>query len=1083
MRTLLGILLLSVPWATGIADYLGGPLAGPFLSTPQIEDWRRPLRFVSQKAQVRSAIFTVADPVETHLGRAFDIQVSSLIRGFQVNGYVLDRFALPWHPPQGSAEERGKRLAQQGTDEFKRAQRATPGILVFRKDEWRARGKGNLGSGTARTRVNDDYFVVFLVGESPTFGIQPRAFAKAAHCSLFLGGVERTPVADKGETECNKQDAKAAGPEETRLKVIGPSFSGSINSLAAQISELIDPDSQTRVGFDIVSPSATVVSNDYFLAAYFDPVQPLKGPRGKSAATNVPPVTYATLARDLGQQFEELCAYDKRRRNGGPSPGPREERIVILAEESTFGQGVDFLRNHKVVQLTDDQCKQQEWSKFAARITVTSFPQNVAAIRAEHFLIDREKRRALEKLLPAQSPLLELDLSGIEQNIDRPPAYHRRLSSRSDELMLYGAFDALRYYVKPSMVVIIATDVRDRLFLLNEIRKSLPNTLPVMLELDYLVAHPDYRKIARGSLVIPVSVSLVCVGKEGLPRITPCFKEPKPGKPRNFFAFPSGYAANVFRAAFNVLGNCRPEKLLVPGGTQSDTYYSGELAASCVGDRPKTMVATLAGFQSADLDAGHVVQRLVAANERLLLPEPVYTLILLTGLFLLSMAGWLHRHNVTHLVMLSPLRYSNPFKGIKEKGHFGGGTHDSDRAPRKVPIAWLNTSITLPSVPAVAQTVVAVAGSTLTLVAVARFNDQFDRLPKQLLAHGRDEWILICLFLAYLAVAAFAVWRLYLWRCLICKPDAHSDRNGETAASDTDAVAEEQGCSKGTDVWERIHRGNSLPSKLLLVPLAVLAIISLGWLHGAPDGVDRVWLAMGMNLLLLAFGIAFLMEFHSSARRWQNLAQWLSPIIDIVNADRNTKVKSENKDRAWPTPELLHECPQSPFSLHLRPQDLCILHRYSHKEWMDYARTLRDTGNREPIDDKVFGGWELRLIAEMRYAAVAVRSLAWCAILAPVFVLLGMSIYPPFDEKLLTTASVALIAAGFALLMFNVIRLEGQPLLSRMFTQHRDQLSFGSILGALWGKLIAAALILVPVLFPDVLKWVQGILQSINSLQ
>jgi hypothetical protein len=103
--------------------------------------------------------------------------------------------------------------------------------------------------------------------------------------------------------------------------------------------------------------------------------------------------------------------------------------------------------------------------------------------------------------------------------------------------------------------------------------------------------------------------------------------------------------------------------------------------------------------------------------------------------------------------------------------------------------------------------------------------------------------------------------------------------------------------------------------------------------------------------------------------------------------------------------------------------------------------------------------------------------------LAPTTLLFGMSLYPPFAERTLTTASVMLILVGFALVMYVVIKLEQHPLLGRMFTQNGDHLSIGAAVGALWGKVAMAAVILIPVLFPDVLSGLYGLLQSINSLQ
>jgi hypothetical protein len=68
----------------------GSAREGNVLSTPQVVDLQYPLthvRSASGHIAVRSAVVTVADPLEKHLGRAFDIQLSSLIRAFQTKDY------------------------------------------------------------------------------------------------------------------------------------------------------------------------------------------------------------------------------------------------------------------------------------------------------------------------------------------------------------------------------------------------------------------------------------------------------------------------------------------------------------------------------------------------------------------------------------------------------------------------------------------------------------------------------------------------------------------------------------------------------------------------------------------------------------------------------------------------------------------------------------------------------------------------------------------------------------------------------------------------------------------------------------
>jgi hypothetical protein len=180
----------------------------------------------------------------------------------------------------------------------------------------------------------------------------------------------------------------------------------------------------------------------------------------------------------------------------------------------------------------------------------------------------------------------------------------------------------------------------------------------------------------------------------------------------------------------------------------------------------------------------------------------------------------------------------------------------------------------------------------------------------------------------------------------------------------------------------------------------------------------------------------------------------------------------------------LGELPQSPLSLQFRARDLASFVSSEDSQWNDDTRRL--LAGEWPFvsaTDPRLRTWQARLVAEMRYAAVAVRTAAWCGIVAPTVVLLGMNVYPPHDVRLQTVVATGLIVVGFLLLMYQALRLERHPLLSRMFTQHGDEMSLGGAVSALWPKLIAATVILVPVLFPGFMGWLRDVLRSINSLQ
>ncbi len=727
------VLLVATPVAAGgEAQPLTCDAKPPYLlSTPQIPSPLCPLAHLGSAAghiSVRSAVVTVADPLETHFGRMFDSQLSALIRAFDASDYVIDGFALTWDRGLVDSAGSASNLLKDGSEPFREQQRRWPSVLVFRRDRWRegARGvdKAVVGHGVAVPGA--EYYVVFLVGESPAFGVHPEALGVAARCAMSLVG----PGDATGLTTPCDRAGKVPATEHSvsDLHIIGPTFSGSLQSLTLVLGPLLSE--APALSIQLVSPSATVESNDE-----------VERWVGRIASTS-DRFRYRSLAIGLEQQLKTLAAYRSRQGIQG--------KVVVLAEESTFGQGVSALLPRAGVNCGKDGDKPptgtDPWAEFVRCTRVTSFSQNLSAIRAEHSDIDRQRSESWRSQLHAKSRLLELDLSGIEEIADRPPAYHRALSARSDELMLYGTFDALREYVRPSIVVIVATDVRDRLFLLNEVRKLLPRALPVLMEMDYLTAHPDYRKISRGSIVIPAGDTMLCMDGDRQPTNCGSDGQTRDRKAKSRLAFPADYAANMFRAALDLLGKHAP-------------------AAEA-----RLWVTTLAGFQSLDPTGGTAQatgQRksrgtLLAADGRLLLERPAEVFFVAAGLLLTLLAWWLITRGETHLVMLAPWRNLNLLRGVKKSAFQAEvdareqGPHP-DEIPRDVG-RWLSGALVF-----VGLLVVVIA---LWRVFEMRIDSPFHRV--RALAHGRDLAALICLCLLNVWAAILAGWRLFLWRTRRC---------------------------------------------------------------------------------------------------------------------------------------------------------------------------------------------------------------------------------------------------------------------------------------------------------------------------
>jgi hypothetical protein len=272
-----------------------------------------------------------------------------------------------------------------------------------------------------------------------------------------------------------------------------------------------------------------------------------------------------------------------------------------------------------------------------------------------------------------------------------------------------------------------------------------------------------------------------------------------------------------------------------------------------------------------------------------------------------------------------------------------------------------------------------------------------------------------------------------------------------------------------------------VPAALTVLVLLLLPLLS----RGVANSVDPPWYSLWTSLLLLPLGAWFLGQFWTQSHHWSQLALALGGTMTLVSARTTANGAKSSDEDGWPSPVALGELPQSPYNLKFRGRDLDALGvPPDDAAWEQDTRRLRS--GEWPFPDgrsPAFLKWQARLVAEMRYAAVAVRTAAWCGILAPTAVLIGLNVYPPHDQRLQTTVSVSMIIAGFLLVMYQALRLERHPLLSRMFTQHGDRLSLGSAFGTLWPKLIAASVILVPVLFPDFQAWLHGVIRSINSLQ
>ncbi len=985
--------------------------------------------------RIHAAIATVPDPVATRLGRSFDLEVAALISAFEVRGYVLDGFWLTW-PLNG----------KQADDANSRNE---PSVLAFRKDVWR-RCAGAQPESDCANAPAVEYYVLLLVGEAPTFGIHREAFAVAArHAAEFelWSNAYRAVSSSAGSADStlpgSTEKAGSSVPNEkmTVLKVIGPSFSGSMQSLmtalrsAAADTKLLafasepcpaaDAQGQAarcpRLQAQLHSPSATVLSN-------------ASAENQTAHAVSSLELVYRPVATDQCMQLHALLEY-----LGTQDVSLKD--IAILAEESSFGLGAS-------------ECVAGWTGKSDQQPRVLQFPQNIASIRAEHAQLSKTERSS-ESTLSLPSKFLELDMTGVDVGKDLPPPYQANLSTRSDELVLHQMLDALATFRRPAATIIIATDIRDRLFLLNEIRSALPATLPVVLEVDNLMVHPDYRQLSRGSVVVGAGDTMVCVDlqpgseKKEISCRSRADKTPPPATTpywpcnskdvfershaRQYYPFATDYAANTFRAVLRVVE---------PPAKTGDE-------AEC----PQLLVATLAGFQPIG-DLSTIGIPADAATLGMLLSSETYAdlwrflmpVVGIASLLFLLIAVWLWKDRTGIRVLVPLPRHSIHALGAHASRcwqwlfHRAAYLAQMKAAPSPA-AAPDHVHLDAVRVFAFSLGIIALVGLATAASRITGFIGQ-DLPPRAMaLLHGRDWGAMLAIATGFGAVIVISGLRLFIWNGL-CRKIA--DANGVPAA-----------------LVERLREGGYFRGTLAAAVL--LAVVAASADGASPTTVDPQPLAILLGIATLGAGTYFLVQLWFQLMRLQQLSREYARAIPIIQ-----RVTSQAD---WPTPLALGQSPTNPLNLVLFREDL---ERLRHDDVVGWARqTVNVICGKWPFtdlpQDPAFVTWQRYLVAHVKAGASALRGCVWAALMAPIATLVMLQVYAAPFERLQTITAIGLMGLSFCTVVVATLRLEKDILLSRMFTKDADRVSFGEAIGALLPKLLVVLGVLISVFAPDLL--------------
>ncbi len=371
-------------------------------------------------------IVTVPDPVDSSFGEGFDATVSAVGAAMAAIGYASGEYSLPWLDRAGAG---GDRSGAEGRDAP--SSRCIPGILVFR------RGASDRGD------KRSDVVLVLLVGETPAWGVHVNALGQAL---TF---------------------AAKSGAGDGRVRILGPSFSGSAASLRAAIDEWAAAQGEHAPAFEIVTGGATAPTI----------ADELRSPHIDFSATVVPDnVQTCAMYRFLDRRLDIAM-----------------EDVALFVESNTaFG---DFFKEFQCAREAD-----VPGPPLRPRIVVP-FPLHIAELRAAE-----EKQRkpsdgakssggdlAAAELASGGSPLdLRVDQGG--HSMDNLPAFAPDLTAPGAQLELTEILGTLcRQQIRA--VGLLASDVRDVAVLGEEALRRCPGLTLFTLGPNRMLHHQRYRDL------------------------------------------------------------------------------------------------------------------------------------------------------------------------------------------------------------------------------------------------------------------------------------------------------------------------------------------------------------------------------------------------------------------------------------------------------------------------------------------------------------------------------------------------------------------------------------------------------------
>jgi len=419
--------------------------------------------------RITTMIATLADPTESRLGYDFDMSLEAIQRAIESEGYTLDRFRLPWVDDSPSSISAPVPVATQAKPPVAGAPKSKPAptkpASPPANDVAKSRGmRYERQPGTILYRIDrqpgspnepvppQELLLLMIVGETPTWGVQHEALQTSLNIAWHLD---------------YRLNRKSAGTDrESAIRILGPTFSGTADSLARAIKAWTEQDAKRKdARIWICSGAATAVNKVA--------IERLCLPAKVVYSSSVIPdeILLRAVYRYLASPSSRTA-----NREGPTTP----EGTIALLVEGGSGYGSAVGRGYGTNSAGDDQ----------RRIISIPFPSQINQIRMGQANQDSSTKNRVS--IPLDPPAGKMS--------DHIPSLSPKMTVATDSLILSDilgtiSIEEVRY------VGIVATDILDVMFLTKLIRDNCPDVQIFLIGNDLRYTDPQFTLDFRGTVI------------------------------------------------------------------------------------------------------------------------------------------------------------------------------------------------------------------------------------------------------------------------------------------------------------------------------------------------------------------------------------------------------------------------------------------------------------------------------------------------------------------------------------------------------------------------------------------------------